>query len=195
VAYGGAIFYSDLSSFNGAMSAAGLPKNVIDFESVPTGDYSTAAGLTVSGLNFVGPFSQNFLLRVFPESGWGENFAIGTGNTLSGVGLIDITLPPGTRAFGANVGNSFVWATGESAGVGFQLSTGEFAYTPTSTSRLFPFFGFVSDVPVNSLEVSGASFLTIDNVTFGPTTVPEPSALLLSSAGFLLLRAIRRRAA
>jgi len=188
-----AIFYSDQISFDAALTAAGVSTNLIDFETVPTAEYSTASGLTVNGINFVGPFSPYFL-RVFPESGWGEHFAQDTGNTLAAVGEIDIKLPPDTRAFGANVGQSFVWATGGISAVGFRLSTGEQAFTATNPSRLFPFFGFVSDAPVSSLQIGfGASFITIDNVTFGPTAVPEPNTFWLLLPVAVLFLSLRSR--
>src|SRR5215813_10980151 len=140
--WGSAIFYSDLASYNAAVAAAGITTNVINFESVPVGQYSTAAGLTVDGLQFVGPFGGGYFLAIFDEATWGSHFAPSTGNTLASIAEIDITLPPGTRAFGANVGESAVWATGLSSQVEFRLSTGESASTPVNPSRLFPFFGF-----------------------------------------------------
>ncbi len=193
----GVIFYSDLESFNAAVAGASLSTSLIDFESVPVSTYNTSAGVTTGGLNFVGPAFGSYFLWVSTEAAWGGNFAPGTGNTLNGIGEIDITLPAGTFAFGANMGNSYVWATGGSAGVAVHLSTGETDYTPTSPSRLFPFFGFVSESPVNSVILSGASFVTIDNVMSGSAAaaspVPEPSTLLLSASAIVLALVRRRR--
>lgn len=193
-ARGGAIFYTDPLAFNNAVLGAGLGTGFIDFESVAVGDYSSASGLTAGGLNFVGPFSPYFL-RVVEESGWGVNFAPGTGNTLTGVGQIDITLAPNTRAFGANVGQSFVWATGGSSSVQFRLSTGDTAGIATNPAQLFPFFGFVSDVPVGGVQVGfGASSITIDNLSWGtPAEVPEPTTLLMSAGGLLAFIFGRKR--
>jgi hypothetical protein len=196
-ARGSAIFYSDLASFNAAVAGASLTTGLIDFESVPVGSYNNAAGVTTGGLNFTGPFSGSYFLWVNTEAAWGGHFAPGTGNTINGIGEIDITLPAGTRAFGANMGNSYVWATGGSAAVAVQLSSGESDSTPTSLARLFPFFGFVSDSPVSSLILSGASFVTIDNVRSGSAAVtspvPEPSTLWLSAGAIVLALARSRR--
>ena len=125
-AYGGTKFYFDLASYNAAVTAAGLSPNSINFESAATIDYSTAAGLSTGGLTFVGPFSPGYKLSVKSESDWTGKFIVsGTGNTLVGVGEIDVTLPPNTRAFGANVGQSAVRVVGINSAVRLQLSTGE----------------------------------------------------------------------
>jgi hypothetical protein len=123
-----------------------------------------------------------------------------TGNTLSSVHHIAIALPAGTRAFGANVGQSVVWAIGADSLGELRLSTGESAFTGLSLSRLFPFFGFVSDVPVASVGVRGSSFITIDNVTIGAIdnvrseaiATPEPATLLASAGAIVLLIVFRR---
>jgi len=191
VLQGSTIFYTSQSSFLAAAAADGLATNTIDFESVPTGSYDTSSGLTVDGLNFVGPNSGSYQLQVGPAF-----FPTGTGNTLTAVGEIDVTLPPDTYAFAADVGSSFVYYSDADSSIEFQLSTGDSDSVPITPTSLFPFFGFISDTPVASLQILGPSFLSIDNVTSGTaSSVPEPSTLLplLCAAPVLLLVTKKRR--
>lgn len=186
-----AVFYFDKTTFDSAVSAAGLASNLIDFESVPAVPYP--GGLTTSGVTFRDASDPTFP-RVFPEAQWGQYFASGTGNTLAGLTTFNVSLPAGVRAFGANVGQTAIWAVpGLSSSVQFRLPTGEARSTVTDASHLFPFFGFVSDVPVTNLQVGfGVTFITMDNVTFATTATPEPSTAILC-AGVLVIMLARLR--
>src|SRR5689334_15226591 len=109
---GATIFYHDKPSFGSGISVNALSNKIIDFESLSPGDYSTPQGVSIEGATFVGEPAFQFELHVFPESTWGHYFAAGTGNTIAAVWVMSVALPANTRAFGANVGESFVWATG-----------------------------------------------------------------------------------
>lgn len=109
--------YTDRAAFLAAI--AGVSTN-IDFEMSGADeiDFGTAAGLTVSGVNFVGEYNgsdgnliMNYLYAGNASADWGWFYAWGSGRVLYGYGQngssqwgrIDATLPAGIKAVGSDV--------------------------------------------------------------------------------------------
>ena len=199
------ITYTSRSAF---LAAAGAT-NTIDFSGIaPTNgsvSFSTPAGLTLDGVNFVG--SGTFAgstgndLFVFDgaQSVWTLNgtaalvgaLANGMSNPTPTIGELLITLPAGITALGMDIGSTSPGTVVYNA----TLSTGDTA-TGTAT-HVGAFLGFVSTTPITTLRfdttnpAGGPERLVLDNVTMNQ--VPEPSSVLLFLAGLGALCVGRRR--
>lgn len=206
--------YADRASFVAA--ASGLTD--IDFAAAvnATGngstDYSTAAGLSLSGVTFTGPVDTggSYLAviepRFFPTyQGWTgtpvvlqgpRNDATG-GPAGLGPGQITVTLPAGINAVAFDL---YTVATGDSGAntvspVAVTLSTGESFTVQTFSNTATPdlaFVGFSASAPIASFSVravspSGGQTPTYPNLSrfaFGTAAaVPEPGALGFAGAG------------
>ncbi len=183
--------YTDRAAW---LAAAGSVTN-IDFEGIaPSGgaaSYNTAAGLTLSGVQFLGPF------RLL---GTGSNLVIvsgadafvaawGPGDKLMGGEVeIDANLPPGITAVGVDIMVTFTFGGGTSSYTA-TLSNGQVFTGPTFPPPTRALFGFVSPTPITSLKiVTGGTFPMIDNFSFhSAAPVPAVSAPGAIAAGASLL--------
>jgi uncharacterized repeat protein (TIGR01451 family) len=170
-----------------AFTAAVASSTTIDFEGVASGgkvDYSTAAGLTVSGVNFVGAsipavgYSDYFLL-VAVGSGWNGTavlagpfgfYAIPSAGMPARNGDLTVKLPAGTTA----VGVDFLSRPDASDNRGLNVLLGDQVFVANAAGNGSPgFFGIVSDTPFTTIvfRASAASFewseYFFDNFTFG----------------------------
>jgi hypothetical protein len=190
-------FFTDQASFDAAVQAANLSASTIEFDSTPQGDYSTAAGLTVNGVNFVGPFAGGDNLQVYPAN-WDAPYIVGSGNVLVGVQEIDINLPQNVEAFGTYVNSSAMFFIDGPLQDVLSVNGQSFGVTLTSADP-FPFIGFLSTTPVATTTLTGPSFVTIDHVEVAsvpqpPIATPEPmsASLALLSVGLVLPSVIQK---
>ena len=195
-----------------AFNAATTGRTTLDFTpyTVPGSgqatSYSTAAGLTVDGVNFVGNVTGggHYLYVVNPSnyfiySGWDGNPTVlqgptGTGTPPSAQGVLDITLPAGTTAVGTNLYTVENGPEVYGESVHIQLSTGDSFTVPTFQKSDAPdlaFAGFTSTVPITSMQISmpNAGYPDLSGFVFGQrletSNVPEPSGLVALLGGLL----------
>jgi hypothetical protein len=124
---------------------------------------------------------------------------IQTGNTAGGTRSIAITLPADTYAFGMFVSSAA--GTGATPNVDIVPVSGSSDWTLSTYSGATPFFGIISDTPITNLYLGnylGGGALAIDSFILGtegapPSEAPEAPAFLLTGAGLMLLRRLRRR--
>lgn len=203
-----ATYFSSLSAFNAATTG----RTTLDFTSytVPglgqATSYSTAAGLTIDGINFVGNVTGGgYNLYVvnptnyFIYSGWNGNPTVlqgptGTGTPSSAQGVLDITLPAGTTAVGTNLYTVENGAEVYGESVHILLSTGDSFTVPTFQKSDVPdlaFAGFTSTVPITSMQISmpNSGYPELSGFVFGQrletSNVPEPSGLTALFGGLL----------
>ncbi|RPI17644.1 MAG: hypothetical protein EHM65_02900 [Acidobacteriales bacterium] len=175
----------------------------IDFEDLAPNyapfyiDYSSAEGVTLGGVNFMGVTgdASNYLRVVDPALGGNWNsgdFLMGGWEpgyiqaTLPGEGSMAIAMDLMTNAAGRNVTVTLYNGNTE-------LYSGAIA---TSALPTRTFVGFLSsDMPITSARFSAAgTFAEIDNFSISET--PEPDSILFGLtglAGLWLARRLRRR--
>lgn len=176
----------------------GFFTTLVDFEGLATTavnpTYSTADGLTLGGIKFVGDnLDGSYYLQAF-DSAQGGTYNWGSGDYILGPGwgtkYIQVTLPANVTAVATDVMNS----SGSPQLVRVTLSTLESYTVDTFANPTRGFTGFISDTPVEWVRFSAAdSFTVIDNFSAGisPAT-PEPDALVLAGVGLLGLWFARR---
>jgi hypothetical protein len=203
------------------LAALGSGYTNINFDNAVTSgtitDYSTAAGLTLSGVNFTGKLAAGGyqLSALRPDyyatyGGWNGNPSVlagpsGTGNpTYSGA--LTITLPAGITAVGTDL---YTVAQGDAdantvSPVQFTLSTGQTFSITTFGKPTLAFAGFTSTVPITSITVQAptgaATFPDLSSFVFGHTgsgsaAAPEPGSIALLGSCLLPLAGLiaRRR--
>jgi len=177
-------FFETLVDFNG-LAPAYSPYST---------DYSTAAGLTINEVTFVGFTGEAgvYGMRV-------RNPAGSPGNWNSG-DYLDVGYAPGyllaTRPLGITAVGVDLMSNSPGKAVTVTLSTGESYSVPTYALPTRAFIGFVTDTPIASIRFSVSSgYAEIDNFSYA-TSTPEPDALVLAGAGLIgliIARRLRRR--
>jgi hypothetical protein len=170
---------------------------LVDFDGlVKSTSYSTADGVTLSGIKFVGDNLDGTYLLAAHDSTEGPSYNWNSGAYLLGSGwgtkYIQATLPAGITALGVDL-----MSNPSAHSVTVALSTGESYTVNTSANPNRTFFGLVSDTPLDWVRFSAAgSFTVIDNFTTAFVDTPEPDAFFLAGAGLMGLwfaRRLRRR--
>src|ERR1019366_7458916 len=212
----GTVFYTDLASFT---TAVGSAPSTFGFDSVESGggaaNFSTAAGLSLNGFQFVGTNGNGgYYLGAEGPGFIPLDYDRGTGSSLQGPaatstfyhisdGQLTITMPAGVTAFGLQLWDVLA---GNYSGAGTDTvhltangSTGS-VVTPQYTGTAF--IGFTSSTPITSVTLTGTTseeFPTISGVYFapaggGPAAVSEPSTWALALlGGGLMVWAFRRQ--
>jgi PKD repeat protein len=183
------IMYTNKAAWQAASPSS---LTTLNFEGVaPAGgqaNYSTAAGLTLSDVRFLGnSCCPSYFLNVYsnaltPPS---DPFNWGTGDVLIGIAFIQATLPSGIKSVGMDAGITFTRVTGTPSPLVFVVSTTATSQTFTIPAPLTPpltFVGFTCDDPITNIVFSGSSLKVLDNFSFGraascglicATTVPS----------------------
>ena len=158
-------------------------------------DYSTAGGLTVSGVNFVGvDENANNNLRVWAEYAANVSWSGSVLEGPMGPGYVLATLPNNITAVAVEL---MSYPTRNSITV--TLNGAESFTVPTSNSATW--VGFTSNTPISTIRFAATSSKPeIDNFSFGSynspaDSVPEPDTIVLGAiglAGLWLGRRLRR---
>lgn len=146
--------------------------------------YSTAAGLTMSGVTFTGYDSSNnsyFLYALNPDSGWDENF--GTGTLVKGpfwyqsgattTTYLQMVLPASVTSLGLDLGT----IVPRGGNLRVQVDGVYLASPVTTATNSLTFLGMTADAPISQVRIyvdSGSLTATqalIDNVSFGELLV------------------------
>lgn len=196
-----ALLYTDRAGWE----AATMGLFTIDFEGLATpaspGYYNTPAGLTLSGVNFIGLTPPDSYYLFVEDPGGSPNYNWASGDLLMGPGWgneghIEANLPAGVTSVAADLMTHTPFA----ATVVVSLSTGETFTIPTQSNPNRTFVGFTSSVPISYIRFTPqAGFPMIDNFSYGTsgqiTETPEIETLILATTGllgFLLARWLRR---
>ncbi len=192
-----ALLYTDRAGWEAATS--GL--TTITFEGFATpsvpGNYMSAAGLTLNGVNFVGltPPASYYLFTQDPGAAsyfnWNSGDVLLGPSAAWGDGYIQANLPPGTTSVGADVMTHTPYA----ASIVIALSTGETFTVSTLSNPQRAFAGVTSDVPISYIQFNpNAGSQMIDNFSYGaaltqgiPVETPEVATFLLGGAGLFFL--------
>ena len=195
--------YNNKAAFDSALSTL----QMVDFDSLTTSlaDYSTASGLTTSGVNFVGfnnPLIPTFFLSAYRGSGsynWGSQTVLWMPYYVS-TSYLQVTLPSPVTAVGFDAmtagtpGGTFVITFTD------DMNVAPIQVTTSTTVGNRTWIGFASDTPFSSFKVhtlgrgpTGPQGL-IDNFEFGNTAeTPEIATILMLGFGLIGLRFASRR--
>ena len=192
------VTYSDLSSFNTAVSSS----TTIDFEAQNTNGSHTyyANSLTVGDVTFTQPNNRLFVFNenFYPTHGLTSNYL---NQNCCAPGGITISFADPTFALGFDLGVQNNWSNSSNPN-DFQLtlSTGDILNTTApllyNNNNTLDFFGFTSTVAFTSLTIlNPAEGISIDNLVYSssPTNVPEPLSLALLLLGLSGFGVFRRR--
>ncbi len=213
-AYNSASAFAAAETSLGSITFEGLaPTN--SFKNYP----NSSGGLTTNGVNFKTSGGGKFGPGTVAVSSAGYAAGLPLENVMTGAHLVwgppnepgnaflVATLPSGITAVGADL-----WAEQPF------VTTVDVIVTANSTTQTFPvttanrvpnvssnptFFGVTSDVPISSIQfklAAGETGLIVDNFTIGkavvgpppPSTIPEPSTVVLLGAPLLGMFARRR---
>ena len=205
-----AIFFTNQTLYNTALTADGLSTSSFNFNSTPVQSYATAAGLTIDGVNFVSPEGNgSYYLVTAPPNFCCNDYtnpneslqASAISSSFYGIpnGSTTITLPVGTSAFSLT---AFTVQAGDYTNSGhdtLNLSVnGSIGQTTTSTNSGTGFIGFISTTPVTSAVLKGSTpedFIDIINGSVSAPAsvsgVPEPSGWSLMIVAGLLVGCAR----
>ena len=212
-ASGSTITYTD----EGAWSSASMNLTTVGFEGLAPANslnfYSTSAGLSIDGVQFVGVDGSGYQLTVDDSGFASPYFNWGTGAILAGPAYasasvtpyIQVNLPAGVTSIGVNLMTVSPNATSFSV----TLSDGTTQSISTFTRPTEAFFGATSDAPITSATFtlvgtipSNTTQGLLDNFSFGAANtggqqsqVPETDTLLLIGTGLAGLAWMKKRAA
>lgn len=197
-AFGGAISYTDRGSW--LSNSSGVTNIDFQSQSLPGtfAGYSTASGLTVSGVSFVGVEPPGYSLAVAPSEGyfWSGHLAYLWGPEVNHSGpstqFIDVTLPGNITSVGMDLFSIYpgTMTVLLSSGDQTSLSLGGLGYSG--------FLGFTTTAPISSLRVyynyteTFVSTGNLDNFAFGTASAPEPSSFALFLASSVVVLSFRR---
>ena len=200
-------FYTNEAAFDAALQTSGEQPTTTSLADVPTMDYSTSAGYTTGGVNFVGNEQGGYRLSTTAAGFAGINADYPTGS-IQGSG-------PSDQFYGVSNGNVAVTPSANTYGLGFNLFTvqsGDYSgdvsdtvsltvadtqgnvatgsgitaqarsYTASSPSG---FLGVISDTPISSATLTGSTAndnIDIAQVTSagGTAATPAPSTPTIS---------------
>lgn len=159
------------------------------------GNYSTASGLSLSGVQFVGQTSGGyFLYTQDPATASYLNWNSGDllmGGQASWGASIRINLPAGVTAVGTDVMTHTPFA----APVLLSLWTGDSFVVTTLNHPNRTFAGVVSPAPISWIQLTPQSgYVLVDNFAYGDAmAASEADTLVLAGTGLLGLWLARRR--
>lgn len=159
------------------------------------GNYSTASGLTLSGVQFIGPTSGGYFLytqdpATAPYLNWNSGDLLMGGHASWGAS-IRVNLPAGVTAVGTDVMTHTPFA----APVLLSLSTGHSFVITTLSHPTRAFAGVVSPAPISWIQLAPqSSYVLVDNFAYGNAmATSESDTLILAGTGLLGLWLARRR--
>ncbi|MCL6506779.1 MAG: hypothetical protein K6T59_07120 [Bryobacteraceae bacterium] len=159
------------------------------------GNYSTAAGLTLSNAQFLGPKTAGYFLYT-QDPGTASYLNWNSGDLLMGGhaswgASIRVNLPAGVTAVGTDVMTHTPFA----APVLLSLSTGDSFVITTLSHPNRRFVGVISGAQINWIQLTPQDgYVLVDNFAYGVAT-PESDTLILAAAGLFGLwvaRTLRR---
>ncbi len=188
------ILFTDRIAWQNALTSLTA---LITFEGLASpgvpGNYSTAAGLTLSSVQFLGPKTDGgyFLYTQDPGTAsylnWNSGDLLMGGQASWGASIL-VNLPAGVTAVGTDVMTHSPFA----APVVLALSTGDSFVITTLDHPNRRFVGVTSGVPINWIRLTPQSGqIMVDNFAYGVAT-PEPDALILAATGLFGLWVARR---
>jgi len=165
-----------------AFTAASTGLTTINFEGIAAANSvaNFASPLTLQGTTFAG--SPTGAISVVDSGFFSPLFQFNSGAVLSGFGFIDVTLPAGATAIGADIMST------NPDGQSFQvlLSTGAVFTVSTPARPNRGFFGITFDSTITSIHFTTTGIPLMDNFTFGQAQsapVPEPVSMVLLATG------------
>lgn len=213
--------YNDRPSWEAATDSG---FTLVDFELLDLGTngyiaYTTAAGLTHGGLNFVGVEGAGYLMYASAPGALDPDYA-NSGKLLkgpihgNGTGYLSVTLPSNITSFGLDLMSIFPSAQSFT----ILLDNVQAAVVTTVTQPDRQFFGVTTDTPITNVKIylagSGSTtFFTegrFDNFVYGSASTggttggggtgggpeaetPEAGTLLCLGSGLLMFRWVKRR--
>ncbi len=198
---------ANVTTYTNSIAWSGATTNIftIDFSgsanavSPYTTDYSTAAGLTINGVQIIGyteTTGEYNLTAVNPNAFQGD---WGSGDYLRGgwsSSYMLITFPgTGSTAVAFNL-----MSNPAAKSVLVTLADGDSYTVPTFAKPTLAFFGFVSDTPIASVRLSATGGYTLlDNLAYSTSDpappegeVPEAQTFFLGGSGIAVLWLARR---
>ena len=177
------VYFRDRNQFEANVITA---PSVFDFESVASGYVGTA--FSFEGVDVTSASGLHIRTQAdYATYGYTGNFLSNNGTNSSGMIL---RFMQAISAFGADVGTIMSGSTGSTT-VRFVLQGegwGETYYYSLNSAQgsvePMRFFGFVSDLPVTSIQISDTRWESLDNISYviavQAVEIPEPTSLSLA---------------
>jgi hypothetical protein len=187
------ILFTDRLAWQNALTSLTA---LITFEGLASpgtpGNYSTATGLTLSGVQFLGPKTDGYFLYTQDPLtasylNWNSGDLLMGGHASWGASIL-VNLPAGVTAVGTDVMTHTPFAQP----VVLSLSTGDSFIITTLNQPNRQFVGVTSGVPINWIRLTPQNgYVLVDNFAYGVAT-PEPDAFILAATGLFGLWVARR---